>query len=132
MLANNAFHKDQSSCKACFNEKRRFDRLVTDQDEEQWWAALQQEQPKEGEKALKAFSKHCKGNDARKHKFSILYHRRKLSKRSGHRRAGRYKKMWENEFIEEMAKVEHGNMPRPEAKRRCDEMAVDKENPKQR
>ena len=35
--------------------------------------------------------------------------------------------MWEQEYIEEMAKTEHGNMIKDEAKRKWKEMEEDKE-----
>lgn len=119
------FNKDQSQCRECYNSKRQFGRVVESQSENDWWDGLCQDNPREADRTLKAFFKHNKQQS--KAKFSILHHRRRLTKREGARRSGRSKKMWEQEYIEEMAKTEHGNMIKDEAKRKWKEMDDDKE-----
>ena len=86
MLALNSFNADQSCCKECNNDRRRFGRLVQSQAEEQWWEALQRENYKASQKTLRNYHQTFKKNGS-KSKFSIVQHKRRLKKASGVRRS---------------------------------------------
>ena len=116
MLWPDDFNDDQLECRNCFNEKRRWSRLLCSQKEGDWWDALKANNPRQAQKTMKKFSTHCKTNSP-KFKFNILDHKRRLVKASGIRKSGKRKWMWEKEFIEEMATTKHGNMTEEEAKR---------------
>ena len=75
---------------------------------------MQRENFKAAQKTLKRYHQEFKKNGS-KSKFSIVQHKRRLKKSSGLRGSKRKKWMWEQEFVEEMAKTEHGNMSKQEA-----------------
>ena len=120
-LPISSFNEDQNVCKECYNARRKFKRLLVLQNEEEWFDQLQAENPKEAEKTMKTFAKHCKTHGP-KVRFSLLEHKRRLLKKSGVRGSRRRKWMWEKEFLEEMEKTTHGNLTAEEAKLRWKQM----------
>ena len=80
------FNQDQIICKSCFNETRKWKRLIEAQKEQDWWDALKANSPRDAQKTMDKIGKHCKENKA-KDKFNILNHKRRLKKASGVRKA---------------------------------------------
>ena len=99
---------------------KRFERLVAAQDQAEWWAK-QKTEPAAYKYTMKSYSKHCQQNN-RRGKFNLLTHRKILKKKHGTRRAGRYKKMWKEEFVEKMQETQHGSYTKKEALRMWDGM----------
>jgi len=121
LLEVKLFNKDQKKCKVCVNDVKRFGRVLKDQGESEWFEELQANQPKSAQSVLRKYSKHYKDHNKGVN-FSVMQVKKKIIKRHSHSKAGRYKKMWQDEFIDQMQKVEHGKYTESEARRMWDEM----------